>query len=324
MTQLSLGASAASAIARAAEQLRSRESKVLADKDPEDLHQMRIGMRRLRTALTAYSAAIEVPASLKDRHLAAIGRELGKQRDLDVMLETLEAVYAPQLPEKERQRLQATSKQLHERRRRAHKGVRKTLKGKSYARCQQDLQAWLSEPRYTAIARAPMLEVLPDLLAPTVSRLLMHPGWWAIASAAEIQGEAAAILLTRAEVLHDLRKQAKRSRYQMELFAATGMEIDRRCRQQVKQVQSVLGEVQDGCVLADVLDRVCKGKFRRHLPTLDRLLTERSAQQWEAICTLSETFLDPASRQELRTALLVPKVETAPASGDRSRAEVLS
>ncbi len=38
-----------------------QEKKVLADKDPEALHQMRVGTRRLRTALQVFGGAIELP-----------------------------------------------------------------------------------------------------------------------------------------------------------------------------------------------------------------------------------------------------------------------
>ncbi|MBD1848449.1 CHAD domain-containing protein [Leptolyngbya sp. FACHB-711] len=38
-----------------------QEKKVLADKNPEALHQMRVGTRRLRTALQVFDGAIELP-----------------------------------------------------------------------------------------------------------------------------------------------------------------------------------------------------------------------------------------------------------------------
>ena len=38
------------------------EKAVIADRDPENLHQMRVGMRRLRTALKTYGSVLQFPS----------------------------------------------------------------------------------------------------------------------------------------------------------------------------------------------------------------------------------------------------------------------
>ena len=45
------------------------EAEALQDQDPEALHQMRIGMRRLRTALTGFAPALELPKAAQEKML---------------------------------------------------------------------------------------------------------------------------------------------------------------------------------------------------------------------------------------------------------------
>ena len=43
------------------------EKSVKKDEDPEALHQMRVGMRRLRTAVTRFGLAVDVPKPISDK-----------------------------------------------------------------------------------------------------------------------------------------------------------------------------------------------------------------------------------------------------------------
>ena len=66
------------------------ELEVLKDQDPEELHQMRIGMRRLRCATQGFGFVVTVPKATQDQKIGKIARCLGGLRDLDVLLEALE------------------------------------------------------------------------------------------------------------------------------------------------------------------------------------------------------------------------------------------
>ena len=66
---------------------------VLKDQDPENLYQMRVGMRRLRSAISGFAIALDLPQTVSDRKIAKIGRSLGKLRDLDVLLAALSDDY---------------------------------------------------------------------------------------------------------------------------------------------------------------------------------------------------------------------------------------
>src|SRR6476646_10377243 len=59
-------------------------------RDPESLHDMRVGVRRLRALLRAGRKLVATDTSELDGRLKELGRVLGEVRDLDVLLERLE------------------------------------------------------------------------------------------------------------------------------------------------------------------------------------------------------------------------------------------
>lgn len=70
------------------------EQAVIDGDDTETLHQMRVGLRRLRSALKLFDDVASCPAGLAD-DIAWLGRELGGARDADVLLaDTLPRVQA--------------------------------------------------------------------------------------------------------------------------------------------------------------------------------------------------------------------------------------
>ena len=83
------------------------ESDVLDDRDPEALHQMRVGMRRLRSAATGFAAVVALPKAAREDKIGQIARTLGELRDFDVLLEALENRYLPKLPGKEQKVLKS-------------------------------------------------------------------------------------------------------------------------------------------------------------------------------------------------------------------------
>ena len=58
-----LGYWAVEAIQKHLEKVISHESEVLKDDNPEELHQMRVGMRRLRSAIVGFAPVLELPES---------------------------------------------------------------------------------------------------------------------------------------------------------------------------------------------------------------------------------------------------------------------
>ncbi|RUR76015.1 CHAD domain-containing protein [Chlorogloeopsis fritschii PCC 9212] len=311
----SLGYYAYSAIQKHFKKTLKWETEVKKDKDPEALHQMRVGIRRLRTAVTRFDQALNLPKLVNDKSLGKIARRLGNLRDLDVLKETLENLDQPDLPKKERQSLQTAFDALEKQREKALQDVRTTFKDERYKSIKQSLQDWLDEPSYQPLASLPMQEVLPDLLLPEISSFLLHPGWL-VGTQVEHLGviisqdwEAETIeheLTTNGKLLHSLRKQTKRLRYQMELFSDLYGESYTNYVAQVKGIQDILGGMQDSVVLSEWLVDVFKCELHTQLPTLANILAQNRYQMWQQWQPLQEQYLKTETKQELRLTILQP------------------
>ncbi len=295
-----------------------QEADVIEDRDPEALHQMRVGMRRLRSAVTGFAPALDLPESAQERQIGKIARTLGKLRDLDVLKEALEKQYKPNLPKEEQKVLEKALTYLDKRRDKALEQVRETLKDKSYKQFKQSLKAWLEEPQYHAIAQLPIQEVLPDLLLPSVSHFLLHPAWLVATQAEETEIKPLKDLSHEAveekiamhgEILHDLRKEAKRVRYQMELFTDFFGLTYTAFLQDIQNIQEILGQSQDSLVLAEFLTEAIGADTTKQLPTLAKQLAETRYKMWQQWQTLQMRYLNSHIRHSFRSELLLPSKE---------------
>ncbi|NJM71224.1 MAG: CHAD domain-containing protein [Scytonema sp. RU_4_4] len=310
-----LGNYAYSAIQKHSKKTIKWETAVKKDKDPEALHQMRVGMRRLRTAVTRFSPAVDLPKPASDKNIGKIARNLGNLRDLDVLKEILENLEQSHLPRKEQQSVQTALDALSEQRQEALVDVKSTLKNERYKSLKQTLKEWLEEPSYQPVAYLPIQEVLPDLLLPEISSFLLHPGWLIgtqveeaeilIARDWDIQ-KVEQELATNGEILHSLRKQAKRLRYQMELFTDLYGESYTACLAEVKSIQEILGAMQDSVVLAQWLGDVLKSEIHSQLPTLASLLAENRYKLWQQWQPLQWRYLKSETRHGFHLTILHP------------------
>jgi CHAD domain-containing protein len=291
------------------------EKDVLADQDPEPLHQMRVGMRRLRTALLVFDPVLKLPKTVKIEQIKKIAHRLGTVRDLDVLKAKLEERYRPDLEGKERKQLDKVLDRLEQQRRQFFAQTEQTLRGDRYRQFKQGFLGWLDAPRYDTIAALPMLPTLPDLLLPLISHLLLHPGWL-IGTESGDQGIAVAEapgdqtvkqwLDQQSEPLHDLRKQMKQVRYQTEFFTEF-YDADYQTQVEAFQaVQEVLGEIQDYTVLQAFLTAQ-SADWRSAMPTLAQRLEHEQISLWKTWQPYQQQYLDASFRQRLRELVLHPR-----------------
>lgn len=300
------------AIAKHTGKILKYEPKVMQDKDPEDLHQMRVGMRRLRSAIAGFAVALDLPSTIKEKSIGKIARSLGKLRDLDVLLDVLENNYSSLLPTGEQKSLDKVLKSLSKLRKKEVEQVQETLKSKLYLDLRKDLKEWLKKPQYQVIGNLPIQSVLPDLLLPQISHLLLHEGWLVGIefSEEEIQfidytnPETVENLLEDKEpVLHDLRKLAKKIRYNLDLFSPFYDENYQEQIKKIEQVQEVLGQIQDCSVLKATLDKILESDITKKMPELANLLTQTRWQKWQEWQDLQKHFFDKQNKKSLRQTI---------------------
>ena len=106
--------------------------------DPGALHQMRIALTRLRTAILFFSPMVDDPERTRIRdELKWLNAQLGTVRDLDVAIERLKAV--------SKQRPQAMSDYEHwnEKRADSHRHLARALRSAKYRRLIESIFSWV-------------------------------------------------------------------------------------------------------------------------------------------------------------------------------------
>jgi CHAD domain-containing protein len=288
----SSGAHAIQLIQQSSRKLVHLQPAVLADRDPEPLHQMRVSMRRLRTCLRQFAPALQLPGSVTDRRIAKVARRLGMARDLDVLRDRLQQVLIPRLPEPEAQAMRPVLKQLRRERRLAYEQLVTVLQSGSYLELLAKLQRWLKSPRLTPLGEEPLGDWLVEWQAPLVVSLFRHPGWFVV----ELEGDM--------EAVHDLRKQCKTARYALENLApVTGT----RCRswaRRFQRFQDLLGELNDLQVLQKAIDDQLPGRLVDGLPRLHALLQVNAHLCWRQWRLEAEAVQSLEQRHRLLQALL--------------------
>jgi CHAD domain-containing protein len=204
---------------------------------PDAVHQMRVTTRRLRSALQVYRPLVERDrAETLRAELGWLGRVLGQARDAEVLRDGLLADVAGldralvRGPVRSRVRTSLTR-----RHRTGHRALATVLEGERYAALLDDLDAFLSEPRFTDRARLPADVELTRL----VRRQWRKVGRRRAAVEAAEDADAA---------LHATRRAARAGRYAAEVARAVDDRRARRMERRLKGLQSALGRRQDTVV----------------------------------------------------------------------------
>ena len=208
----------------------AHEAGARTGRDPEDVHQMRVAVRRLRAILRA-SRPLFDPGWVDGlrRELKWLGTVLGGVRDLDVLhaylRSQLEALPAPERRAGRADRV------------RARAALRVALASPRYARLLARLRAALVHPptRPSSVPLPGIAAAEFKKLRKAVARLPRPPS---------------------AEELHAVRIKVKRARYAAELVQPI---IGRRAERfiaKAKKLQDILGEHQDAVVAEEYLRKV--------------------------------------------------------------------
>ncbi|MFM7267986.1 MAG: CHAD domain-containing protein [Cyanobium sp.] len=291
----SSGAYARELIQHQIRRLGKLQPDVLADHDPEPLHQLRVSLRQLRTVLIQFGPALVLPESVSDRRIASLARRTGLCRDLDVLKLRLKHDLLPRLPDEEQHALGAALRRLEKDRGQAFASVTEALRDARYLKLLERLHKWQKRPRFTALGERPLLAWLADWQAPFTATLFLHPGWFEQDPAAES--------------LHDLRKRIKAARYALENLEPW---CDRGLKawiQDLRQSQDHLGELHDLQVLSRTFAE--SDRLRRSsLTALQNELEHQQQEQWLQWRAQAERLLADTARhaiqRELRALSLLP------------------
>jgi len=202
--------------------------------DPEGVHQMRVGARRLRSALRLFHPWLpaHTTQALSDE-LRWLGSELGAARDLDVFSGDLLGPLARERPDDKG--LAALLEAAEAARAEAYAAARAALASRRYALLVLRLGRFVESPPSRRGARA----ALRAPARPAVRRLLRR-------RAARMQALGDRLEQLSPRELHRLRIRTKRLRYAIELVGALFGEKDgARAARRLAELQDVLGHLND-------------------------------------------------------------------------------
>jgi CHAD domain-containing protein len=214
----------------------------------DSVHKMRVATRRLRSALATYRRVLDraVTDPVRDE-LRWLGGVLGAARDAEVMRDRLRKVVAEEPPELVLGPVvRRIDVDLDGRYREAHDAVLAELDGKRYFQLLDRLDALLAKPPLGDLGSVRAGKVLPQRVDRAWKRVRRYAR----------QADAAATPEQRWELLHEVRKAAKRARYAGEsvsgVFGSAAVEF----AEAFENLQEILGEHQDSVVTRDVLRRM--------------------------------------------------------------------
>jgi len=218
---------------------------VRADLDSEFLHDLRVAVRRTRSAIGQLKTVLP-PATLARfaRRFAGLQELTGAARDLDVYVLELPALGAL-LPARARRSLGPLARLLERRRREAQAHLVRSLDEPAFARLLLEWRAFLLRPTPRRPGAAPdALRPAAAIAAERIRKLHRR---------AMREGKAIGAASPAAD-LHELRKTCKKLRYLVEFFhALLEREEADAAIETLKGLQDTLGRHQDLQVQADAL-----------------------------------------------------------------------
>ncbi len=263
--------------------------------DIEDLHQLRVAIRKSRSALRLVRPYFR-PKSIRghERVLRDLMRASGPVRDLDVLLENLGSRKTAQKTALEQSR--AT---LQRQRTSARGKLLFVLYSDAWEQFLPAYTDFLTTPgvgvtriRKNRIAPQQVCHVLP----PLIYRRL-----------AQVRAYGPAVADDGSETLHDLRIDCKRLRYVVALFAdLLGPEI-RNYISALKQMQDLLGRMNDIAVAQALLSRLIAGQDKAARAALRGYLKGQAEEREQLLAQLPlawEQFNSRDVQRELAMSLL--------------------
>lgn len=209
----------------------------------EELHDMRVATRRMRSAFDVFSDAFdqkEIKTHLKG--LRATGRALGRVRDLDVFMEKAQG-YLETIPQEERHGLDPLLLIWQKERQIEREKMLAHLNSESYLNFKQDFVDFLSTP---GVGEKIHDETTPHLVK-HIAPVLIYTRLAAVRAYSSIL-ESASI-----EQLHGLRIEFKKLRYTLEYFREVLGEAVKELIEEIKTMQDHLGDLNDADVACDIL-----------------------------------------------------------------------
>jgi CHAD domain-containing protein len=248
--EMTAGAALRRIVGSCAEQIVGNEAAVLAG-TPEGVHQMRVGVRRLRAILSAFAPLLKKDGTGRFSDEARwLGEVLGHVRNLDVFADGLVAPAAEAIDDVPG--LPALNAALAEHRAAARAGAAEAIRSPRYTALVLRLMRWSEQSaadRSAAALSRPIARVAPKILKRRLKLVLKRSDGFSKQSS---------------EQRHRLRIALKKLRYATEILGSLcDAERTARLLRAVKRMQEKLGEANDLRVSRDLVGALASGATER-------------------------------------------------------------
>jgi CHAD domain-containing protein len=248
--------------------------------DPEEVHDMRVSIRRIRSVmrlLAAYYKPSAIDPLLEEMH--KIASALGAVRDLDVLIADLTA-YAETAGNGAA--LQPVIDALKAKNAQARKALIKTLDKGSYQRFAEDFSMFLLKPGKGArpvdlddVRPSQVRHLLPPMIYEHLGAVRAYDGVIADADAA---------------ALHELRIEVKRLRYAVSVFSDILGSSAADFIAELKTIQDHLGKIADIRAAKDALKNAADGLDPAAQEALQQYLDAQDAEQDQLKADFSDVW----------------------------------
>lgn len=215
---------------------RGLEAGVRLGERAEDLHDMRVAIRRFRAAASLFEDFLPKRFLALDHGLRDLADILGTVRDLDVQLERISDW------QESEERFGDVLAELTHRREAARARMLRFFDSARYRRLLVAAEALLAKERVRSPGRIPTAFAIPDLIRERHRRYVrraksLKPG-------------------DSPKAFHRARVEGKRLRYAVELVSEVYAPEATRYYRRLSVVQDVLGKLQDGAAAAETLAKI--------------------------------------------------------------------
>ncbi len=244
-------------------QMIGNEAIVRQTQDSAALHQMRVGLRRLRSAISLFRNQLLTDpesAGIRD-HLRWAGQAMGTARDLDVFMERLRSQDAPESDP-------SHMDEIERRRAQAYKELLETLESRRFMNVVLQTAAWIEAGAWTTSDdeghRSARQRLARDFASAELSRRFKR-----------IRRLGKHLRELNDEERHELRIRIKKLRYGTEFFAS--LFPSDKARKRRKKLSGILEDLQER--LGTLNDLAVSGPLALYLPELSPRRLERQKEK---------------------------------------------
>ena len=237
----------------------------LRGEDIEGVHQMRVCLRRMRSALTVFRSAIRKKTTKSlSNEIRWAAKALDRARDLDVYI-------TENLTSKGNGHQKRLRKIAEKHRQEAYEQVEELIKGRRYAALCKEFNDWIEARKWCKKNSADQQDRFQENITPFASRVLEEHRSIILEYGKEIDQ-------LDNETLHKLRIECKKLRYATEFFKPLYGGQMKSFTGHLKNLQDLLGLIHDTAVMTGLQEDLLKNEKNKKLSSFTHKL-ERQRQK---------------------------------------------